>query len=88
MCAKTVDFVVFLQHSVFVRIACQDDWIASRLKNSAKMQNSASIQPRTGFSKFAKKVEKIANSWGKKVRINIAPSPHQTEPVPSIPTSS
>ena len=37
MCAKTVDFVVFLQHSVFERIACQDDWIASRLKNSAKM---------------------------------------------------
>ena len=30
--------VVFLQHAEFVRIACQDDCIVSRMKNSAKMR--------------------------------------------------
>ena len=30
--------VVFLHHSELHRVAFQDDWIASRMKNSAKMQ--------------------------------------------------
>ena len=32
-----VILVVFLQHSEFARMAFQDDWIASRMKNRAKM---------------------------------------------------
>ena len=31
--------VVFLHHSELHRVAFQDDWIASRMKNSAKMNN-------------------------------------------------
>ena len=42
--------VVFLHHSELHRVAFQDDWIASRMKNSAKMQNSMQKMKKIGNS--------------------------------------
>ena len=51
-CALQQILVGFLQHTEFVCIAFQDDCIVSRMKNSAKMQNSTQKMKQIGNSFF------------------------------------
>ena len=54
--------VVFLQHVEFVRIACQDDCIVSRMKNSAKMRKI--ISNLKTFPRCARGLYHMMEKWG------------------------
>ena len=47
--------VVFLHHSELHRVAFQDDWIASRMKNSAKMTKKSETSVKESSTHVSKK---------------------------------